>query len=289
MSQSAVGQQADAATPTAKPKAAPARQQATATNRAPAPPGATASNPLTGDQAFEAAEEHATRTAILRLVLRQGPTSAVQLAGELALAQAGIRRHLNVLESKGLIEERQPVAPNRGRGRPARYFVASQTAHEALAGGADTLAVDVLDYLNQLAGPAASKGFAKHRAGLLAKRYARRVSQAGPVPQERARALATALNEDGFAASLRAGPGGTTMQLCLGHCPIHQVAATYPEICEAETAAIADLLGIHVQRLATLAGGDHVCTTTLPMGGADPSAITTATPSANAGAGQGAS
>ncbi|MDP9219241.1 MAG: transcriptional regulator, partial [Actinomycetota bacterium] len=35
-------------------------------------------------------------------------------------------------------------------------------------------------------------------------------------------------------------------------------------LCEAETEAFARLLGGHVQRLATLAHGEHVCTTYVP-------------------------
>ena len=38
----------------------------------------------------------------------------------------------------------------------------------------------------------------------------------------------------------------------------------FPELCEAETEAFSRLLGVHVQRLATLAQGDHVCTTFVP-------------------------
>jgi predicted ArsR family transcriptional regulator len=42
------------------------------------------------------------------------------------------------------------------------------------------------------------------------------------------------------------------------------VAAEFPQLCEAETEAFSRLLGVHVQRLATLAHGDHVCTTHVP-------------------------
>jgi predicted ArsR family transcriptional regulator len=42
------------------------------------------------------------------------------------------------------------------------------------------------------------------------------------------------------------------------------VAAEFPELCEAETAAFSALLGTHVQRLATIAHGDGVCTTYIP-------------------------
>ena len=38
----------------------------------------------------------------------------------------------------------------------------------------------------------------------------------------------------------------------------------FPELCEAETEVFARLLGTHVQRLATIAHGDGVCTTHVP-------------------------
>ena len=43
------------------------------------------------------------------------------------------------------------------------------------------------------------------------------------------------------------------------------VAAQYPQLCEAETQAFSRLLGTHVQRLATIAHGDGVCTTYIPQ------------------------
>jgi predicted ArsR family transcriptional regulator len=54
------------------------------------------------------------------------------------------------------------------------------------------------------------------------------------------------------------------VQLCQGHCPVQHVATEFPALCEAETEAFSRLLGVHVQRLATLAHGDHVCTTFVP-------------------------
>ena len=55
------------------------------------------------------------------------------------------------------------------------------------------------------------------------------------------------------------------MQLCQHHCPVAHVAAEFPELCEAETRAFAELLGTHVQRLATIARGDAACTTHVPL------------------------
>jgi hypothetical protein len=42
------------------------------------------------------------------------------------------------------------------------------------------------------------------------------------------------------------------------------VAHEFPQLCEAETEAIGRVLGTHVQRLATIAHGDGVCTTCIP-------------------------
>jgi hypothetical protein len=42
------------------------------------------------------------------------------------------------------------------------------------------------------------------------------------------------------------------------------VAAEFPQLCEAETAVIGRLVGTHVQRLATIAHGDGICTTHIP-------------------------
>jgi len=58
--------------------------------------------------------------------------------------------------------------------------------------------------------------------------------------------------------------------LCQHHCPIAHVAAQFPELCEAETKAFSELLGTHVQRLATIAHGDGVCTTFIPTGSIPP-------------------
>jgi predicted ArsR family transcriptional regulator len=54
------------------------------------------------------------------------------------------------------------------------------------------------------------------------------------------------------------------VQICQHHCPIAHVAADFPQLCEAETEMFGRLLGTHVQRLATIAHGDGICTTHIP-------------------------
>jgi predicted ArsR family transcriptional regulator len=195
----------------------------------------------------------------------EGPIRAQEIASRLHLAAAGIRRHLGELERDGLIEDHEVASPRRGRGRPPRHFVATARAHDAFGSQVDGLAVEALTYVSQLGGREAVDVFAATRGLRLAERYGQTVQAAGTDVAARAQALAEAMNRDGFAATLRPGPGSLTLQLCLGHCPVHQVARAFPELCEAETQAISRLLGVHVQRLATLAGGEHVCTTCVPV------------------------
>ncbi|MDR2564745.1 MAG: helix-turn-helix domain-containing protein [Bifidobacteriaceae bacterium] len=216
----------------------------------------------------EATADATTRAQILGLIVTDGPIAAGQIAAKLSLAAAGIRRHLGELAAAGLIEDHPgpgPAARQRGRGRPARYFVATAGAHQALQQETPSLAVEAIEFLGQAAGREAIGGFAGQRAQRLEERYATIVEAAGPDLAGRTQALAAAMNLDGFAATVRPGPKGLTLQLCQGHCPVHQVAQAFPEFCEAETRAISRLLGVHVQRLATLAGGEHVCTTCVPV------------------------
>ncbi|MDR1442733.1 MAG: winged helix-turn-helix transcriptional regulator [Bifidobacteriaceae bacterium] len=252
------------------------------------------SGPVSGTGVNSADADATTRAQILRLVVTDGPISAAAIAGRLSLAAAGIRRHLGELVSDGLIEHHEAPLPGespRGRGRPARYFVATVAAHQALRQEIPSLAVEAIEFLGQAAGRDAIGGFAGQRAQRLRERYAEIVDQAGADLASRINALAEAMNRDGYAATVRPGPKGLTLQLCQGHCPVHQVAQAFPEFCEAETRAISALLGVHVQRLATLAGGEHVCTTCVPVALAVPAAVdaagTTSVASANSGSGTG--
>jgi hypothetical protein len=48
---------------------------------------------------------------------------------------------------------------------------------------------------------------------------------------------------------------------------VAHTAEQFPQLCEAEAEVFSRLLGTHVQRLATIAHGDGVCTTFIPTAG----------------------
>ncbi|MBM6403848.1 ArsR family transcriptional regulator [Phycicoccus sp. CSK15P-2] len=213
--------------------------------------------------------ESRTRDRVLRVVSQAGPVSIAGLVDQLGLTETAVRRHVSTLHADGLVEPREGTAPRR-RGRPAKVWVLSEAGHRALASDYDHLAGDALRFLRRTGGESAVQAFAEERVAGLEARIAGRLVSAGDDPRARADALVDALNTEGYSASTRpvgtpdAPPALTGVQLCQGHCPIQHVASEFPELCEAETEAFSRLLGVHVQRLATLAHGDHVCTTFVP-------------------------
>ena len=207
-----------------------------------------------------------TRERILHLIIEKGPITSAELAHVLVLTAAAVRRHLSQLELDGQITEYGgAVSRPARRGRPSRRYVATDEGQAAFGDSYGDVATQALGFLYRQMGDDGIKEFAAERISELEERYRPAVEMAGDDLEARAIALANVLTQDGYAASIRRGPRGLTLQLCQGHCPIHDVATAYPRLCEAETQAFHRLLGVHVQRLATLAGGDHVCTLTIPL------------------------
>jgi len=209
-----------------------------------------------------------TRGQVARLILELGPSTAATLGGRLGLTPAAIRRHLDNLLAEGLIETRTArTYGNRGRGRPAKVFVITDAGRSAFEHAYDDLATNALRFLAETAGPEAIAGFARRQVSDLERRYAPAMGR-GDL-SGRVQALAEALSADGYAASAAPAPvvGSANVQadageqLCQHHCPVAHVAAEFPQLCEAETEAFGRLLGAPVQRLATIAHGDGICTT----------------------------
>jgi predicted ArsR family transcriptional regulator len=218
---------------------------------------------------FIGSDEQRTRERVLSAVSEHGPVTAAEVGRLLGLTPAAVRRHLDALADQAAVAPHDPAgAPARGRGRPARAYVMAQRGHTSLPADYADLAAQAVAYLEQTGGPEAVGAFARHRVAGLESRYAARLAERGGDLAARTDVLVEALTEDGYAASARPVAAGslTGIQLCQGHCPVGRVAEQFPAFCDAETEAISRLLGVHVQRLSTLAGGAHVCTTFVPTG-----------------------
>lgn len=217
----------------------------------------------------DVAPEVEGRDRVAASLVTEGPATAATLADRLGISATAVRRHLDALVAEGLVAStaRPPYgpAPARGRGRPARTFLITDAGRSQFRSDYDTLAAQALEFLATAAGDEAVTAFAQARAHQLEQALRASLGhdwQKQPV-ETKLMGLAASLSELGFSASADPAPTGT--QLCQHHCPVSHVAEQFPQLCEAETEAFARLLGHHVQRLATIAHGDGVCTTVVPL------------------------
>jgi predicted ArsR family transcriptional regulator len=207
-----------------------------------------------------------TRGAIVQLLLEAGPITAGEIGERLGISAAGVRRHLDALMDAGDAQSSAAAAwQHSGRGRPAKRYRLTAAGRAKLGHTYDDLAVAAMRQLREIGGDDAVRTFARrHIDAILAG-----VSD-GPDDVEstadRADRVATALTKAGYATTTTPVSGPIHgIQLCQHHCPVSHVAEEFPELCETEREAFAEILGTHVQRLATIVNGDCACTTHVPL------------------------
>ncbi len=211
-----------------------------------------------------ASSDGRTRDRVTQLLLDRGAATAAQLGAELGLSSAAIRRHLDAMLADGdVVAREQAVRGHRRRGRPAKVFLLTDAARLRCGRHTyDGMATAALRWIARHGGEEAVGAFAAEQVTALETRCRAALADAGDDPLARAEALAGALTAEGYAANASTIASGG--QLCQHHCPVAHVAAEFPQLCEAETEVISRLVGTHVQRLATIAHGDGVCTTHIP-------------------------
>lgn len=200
---------------------------------------------------------------VARSMIEEGPATSAMLASRLGMSSAGIRKHIRALRDAGLVsvQNRPPFGPTpqRGRGRPGSVYAISREGRAAADEAATDFALEAIRFMAR--DPELIEAFARERANHLATHLRAAVLNGSRDP---VLSVADALTTDGYAATVEP-VGEMSVQLCQHDCPIVDVATEFPIFCEAETAAVGEVLGRHVTRLATIAHGDGVCTTLIPL------------------------
>jgi predicted ArsR family transcriptional regulator len=208
--------------------------------------------------------EDRTRDQVARAILENGPLTAAELSSKLKLTAAGIRRHLDFLLEAGTLEAKEPFRLSnavRGRGRPSKVFVLTDQGRADFEHSYDDLAVSALSFMASVSDRNLVQEFAESRAREIA-RLSRKDLEGETSHSKKIEKLSHFLNEEGYATTIKSTAIG--VELCQHHCPIAHVASQFGELCETETEIFSHILGSHVQRLATIARGDGVCTTYIP-------------------------
>jgi predicted ArsR family transcriptional regulator len=215
-----------------------------------------------------------TRGAIVQLLMESGPITAGEIGEQLGISAAGVRRHLDALMDAGDAQSSAAAAwQHHGRGRPAKRYRLTAAGRAKLEHTYDDLAVAAMRQLREIGGEEAVRTFARRRIDSILSG----VSEGSTDVEAKADRVATALTKAGYATTVTsvtpvAGPIHG-IQLCQHHCPVSHVAEEFPELCETEREAFAEILGTHVQRLATIANGDCACTTHVPLTAEKPKSL----------------
>ncbi|HET6813606.1 MAG TPA: helix-turn-helix domain-containing protein, partial [Actinomycetota bacterium] len=143
----------------------------------------------------EQAESAPTRRAVLDLLKRNGEQTVAQLGAALGVSGVAVRRHLEVLEHVGLVQ--QTTRPQ-GRGRPAYVYALTEVGHDLFPRNYHQLVAQLLGAATSELGPEAVERLFDHRQHELAELYAGR-TKGRPLP-ELARALAAIQDENGYMA-----------------------------------------------------------------------------------------
>ena len=204
-----------------------------------------------------------TRRAIVQLLLESGSITAADIGRRLGISAAGVRRHLDALIEAGDAQANAAAAwQQAGRGRPAKRYRLTAAGRAKLEHTYDDLASAAIRQLREIGGDEAVQAFARRRIDAILAGV-----EPGPDDVEStAERVADALTKAGYAATTTRVRGPVQgIQICQHHCPVSHVAEEFPELCQAEKEAMSEILGTHVQRLATIANGDCACTTHVPL------------------------
>jgi predicted ArsR family transcriptional regulator len=208
-----------------------------------------------------------TRRAIVRLLLESGSITASEVGERLGLSAAGVRRHLDALIDAGDAES-VSAAPWQqvGRGRPAKRYRLTAAGRAKLDHAYDDLASAAMRQLREVGGDDAVRTFARRRIDAILAGVDPAEGPGEASVEAAAGRIANALTKAGYVATTtRVGGPIHGVQICQHHCPVAHVAEKFPELCEAEQQAMSEVLGTHVQLLATIVNGDCACTTHVPL------------------------
>jgi predicted ArsR family transcriptional regulator len=198
-----------------------------------------------------------TRRKLLLLLRKRPGVTVTELAAELELTGMGVRRHLDALQSEGLVET--TTCDRKGLGRPAAGWRLSATGLELFPRRYDRVALEVLEDVADHAGQDAVDAVFTRRTDKLVAEYEAELAGADELP-ERVAGLARIRDDAGYLAESSTDGDGDLL-LTENNCAVHRVAERYPVVCAQELALLRRVLGpdVEVTREAHTMAGDAVC------------------------------
>lgn len=194
---------------------------------------------------------------ILQLLKMRASMTVGQLTDAMHISQMGVRQHLAILESEGLVEHYQE---KQGRGRPPHVYRLTDEANTLFPTAYASFAVGLMHEVAKFNGPGFINKVFRERMKSQLKAYQLRLKD--KTLPERIKELAHIRDEEGYMA--RCDENEKDYILIEHNCPIAVIAEEYPHVCEIELALFRQSLGTKITREEHLMQGSHRCCYRIP-------------------------
>ena len=197
------------------------------------------------------------RAAVLDLIKRDGPIAAEKLAEKLGITGMAVRQHLAGLEADGLAVSE---AKTQARGRPAKYWRATDKAAAHFPDSHMQLAVDLIVQMQEAFGDKGMDALLKLRTIDQAEIYGEAIGNAQGL-KARLDALAAIRSKEGYMAEVRREPGTGAWLFVENHCPICAAARACTGLCREELSLFHKVLGrdVKIERISHILAGAGRC------------------------------
>lgn len=190
---------------------------------------------------------------MLRFVIERRGARVEDLAAELGITPAAVRRHLDNLRADGLVEAR---SVKQATGRP--YY-----AYHPTEAGLGIMPAPYADLMERMLRSVSAReevvsAVMTSVAEALAERHRAELQvQPGAAAEERVEQVTESLKGEGILREWRAQSDG--LHLINDACPYLQAAAISKLPCESDRKAIELLLGLDVEQLNRIVDGSPIC------------------------------
>jgi predicted ArsR family transcriptional regulator len=197
------------------------------------------------------------RRAVLYAVRHYGDATVERIADHLDITVSGARQHLASLVDHGLVEPRDVVRSDGGRGRPALSYHVTELADALFPKAYGALTNELLGYLADEDASTVDRLFARRRDARIANAAARLASKRSL--KAKVSELARILDEDGYLATAET-IGRNRYRVVEHNCAIASVARKYGQACVSEIEFIRAVLPeATVERVSHMVQGDRHC------------------------------
>ena len=201
-----------------------------------------------------------TRGEIVALLRQRGECTVAELAEQLGIAPAAVRRHLEILTGEGTVQYRAVRQPT---GRPFFAYRLTERARDAAVNGYPRLLERLV---TEVAALGREEMAAKDGRELLETVFGRmsehlaaeyRGQVRGETVEERVSSLTEALRDEGIVERWEKREDGYHLSTSI--CPHRRAALAAHSLCSSEARAIALLLGADVEQVGRMVDGAPLC------------------------------